>query len=412
MTLVLRINLLMLVTFVIGTGFLLLALQGLAPPRNWWLAVAAYAVFTGYAGIRLARVARNRLSEAAHLDGNLLLDERMIWFANLPIVAVLWLLHPYGSDTLLLVGLIMSMTATSGFMICTITRPPRRRLIWAAPSVISVSNALYVVVHATPYWFILAGINLSLCASFLLAKWQLQEVLHAAWQAKQAAEAARDGRTRFLAAASHDLGQPLQAARLFAAQAMGSATGPARERAQRGLDWAFDATEQLLGQMLDHLRLEAGQVEARLAPLALGPVLAELAERHEPAARLAGLAISALPSRLEVTADRALLDRALGNLVGNAIRHAKARRVLVAARRHAGRVRIWVIDDGVGIPAVDAPRLFDDHFQGSNHGDEIRGGFGLGLASTRRLAEVMAGRAGYDPRWRRGSAFWVELPVA
>jgi signal transduction histidine kinase len=133
---------------------------------------------------------------------------------------------------------------------------------------------------------------------------------------------------------------------------------------------------------------------------------------NEPAARLAGVEILALPTRLKATADPALIERILANLVGNAIRHAKARRILVGARRVAGRVRLWVVDDGVGISDADAPRLFEDFVQGSNHGDEIRGGFGLGLASARRMAALMDGGVGLDRRWLAGSAFWLELPAA
>ena len=224
-------------------------------------------------------------------------------------------------------------------------------------------------------------------------------------------EAARDARTRFLASASHDLGQPLQAARLFFDQVLQSPAGPVRERAVRNVRWAFDTTEHLLGQMLDHLRLESGEVEARLEPLPLGPLIARVAEMHEPAARLKNLDINALPSRLVAMADRTLVERALGNLLINAIRHAEARRVLVGARRRGDRLRLWVIDNGVGIPDADRARLFEDHVQGSNHGDEIRGGFGLGLASCRRIAELMGAAAGHEPRWTNGAAFWIDLPL-
>jgi signal transduction histidine kinase len=168
----------------------------------------------------------------------------------------------------------------------------------------------------------------------------------------------------------------------------------------------------LLGQMLDHLRLEAGGVEPHIGRLAVGPLIARLAELNEPAARLAGVEILALPTHLQALADPALTERALGNLLGNAIRHAKARRVLVGARRREGRVRLWVIDDGVGVSEADAPRLFDDFVQGSDHGDEVRGGFGLGLASARRMAGLMDGAIGLDRGWLAGSAFWLELPGA
>jgi len=133
---------------------------------------------------------------------------------------------------------------------------------------------------------------------------------------------------------------------------------------------------------------------------------------NEPAARLAGVTILALPSRLLAAADASLTERALGNLVANSIRHAKAHRVLIGARRRLGRIRLWVIDDGVGVAEADAPRLFEDFVQGSDHGDEVRGGFGLGLASARRMASLMDGAVGLERRWLAGSAFWLELPAA
>ena len=113
---------------------------------------------------------------------------------------------------------------------------------------------------------------------------------------------------------------------------------------------------------------------------------------------------------LTVRADTDLVERALSNLADNAIRHAKASRVLIGARVRVGRVRLWVIDDGVGVAEADRRHLFDDYVQGSDHGDEVRGGFGLGLASVRRIAGLMGGDTGLDPGWRKGAAFFLELP--
>jgi signal transduction histidine kinase len=223
--------------------------------------------------------------------------------------------------------------------------------------------------------------------------------------------AERDAKTRFLASASHDLGQPLQAARLFFDQTLRSHDPAQREAAARRVGWAFDTTEGLLRQILDHLRLESGAVAPRLGRVDVGPLIARVAEMNEPAARMAGVTVHALPSRLQAQADVLLCERALGNLLANSLRHAKARRVLVGARRHLDRIRLWVIDDGVGISDEDAPRLFGDYVQGSNHGDEIRGGFGLGLASARRMAGLMDGHVGLETKWRAGSAFWLELPA-
>lgn len=223
--------------------------------------------------------------------------------------------------------------------------------------------------------------------------------------------AERDTKTRFLESASHDLRQPLQAARMFADQTERGLPEAQHAKAVNSLHWALDAADQSLTQILEHLRLEAGEVEPNSRVFSIGPLIAHMAELHEPHSRLSNSDIIALPTSLRMLADRALVERAIGNLIGNAIRHAHAGRILIGAKRHKGKVRIWVIDDGVGIPARDQNVIFDRYVQGSNHGDEIRGGFGLGLATVIRLAELMNGTAGLDKRWKNGSAFWLELPA-
>lgn len=338
----------------------------------------------------------------------------VFWIGNAATVITFWISMPYADPALQLLVTMMCQGPLTVEVIGTVRTPSygvRGRLGTLAP--LGVPAGLIA-------WFAQSGSEFSIpvilwltafTATLLGLREVLQASVDAAWRGKRDADAARDARGQFLASASHDLGQPLQAARLFFDQVLQSPTGPTRERAVRNVRWAFDTTEHLLGQMLDHLRLESGDVEARLEPLPLGPIIARVAEMHEPAARLKGMDIDALPTRLVALADRTLVERALGNLVINAIRHAGARRVLVGARRHGDRVRLWVIDNGVGIPQADRPRLFEDHVQGSNHGDEIRGGFGLGLASCRRIAELMGGAAGHEPRWTNGAAFWIDLPL-
>lgn len=223
--------------------------------------------------------------------------------------------------------------------------------------------------------------------------------------------AERDTKTRFLESASHDLRQPLQAARMFADQAQRGLPGPQHDKAVDSLHWALDAADQSLTQILEHLQLDAGEVKPNSRVFGIGPLIAHMAEFNEPHSRLSNSDIIAVPSGLRVLADPALVERAIGNFIGNAIRHANASRILIGARHHEARVRIWVIDDGVGIPARDRDIIFDHYVQGSNHGDEIRGGFGLGLATVGHLAKLMNGTAGLDKRWKNGSAFWLELPA-
>ena len=223
--------------------------------------------------------------------------------------------------------------------------------------------------------------------------------------------AAQQIKTRFLESASHDLRQPLQAARMFFDQTQRNEAGPAHDVAVSKLHWALDATDRSLTGILEHLQLDAGSMNANCSNFDVGQMIAHLAEVNEPQSVLSCVSIIALPTRMKAYGDPALVERALGNFIGNAIRHASATRILIGARLHGGRVRIWVIDDGRGIPAEDSATLFDDYVKGSNHGDEIRGGFGLGLATVKRLAKLMNGAAGHENRWKNGSAFWLELPA-
>jgi signal transduction histidine kinase len=226
-----------------------------------------------------------------------------------------------------------------------------------------------------------------------------------------AAAAERDAKTRFIASASHDLQQPLQAASLFFESAIETGDVAARARAIAGARAAFASTQALIGQMLDHLRLEAGAVAVRCEPVALKPLLQAVAAEHDPTARAAGMRLIVVGGAVAVQADEALLCRALGNLVTNAIRHGQGERVLLAARRRGAVAELWVIDDGNGIAVVDRARLFNDYAQGSDHGGQRRGGFGLGLASVRRSLALMGGTAILEPRWTGGAAFKLTLPL-
>lgn len=287
------------------------------------------------------------------------------------------------------------------------------------------SLALFLILYPMDYHYVLIGF-LALMAITML---KLQKIFRMATRDAIAARvvsertrlqldhaladviAERDAKTRFLESASHDLRQPLQAARMFADQTERGLSGVQHEKAVNSLHWALDAADQSLTQILEHLRLDAGEIKANARVFGIGPLIAHMAEFNEPHSRVSNSDIIALPSALRVFGDPGLVERAIGNFIGNAIRHASASRILIGARRHNGRVRIWVIDDGVGIPARDRETIFDHYVQGSDHGDEIRGGFGLGLATVMGLAKLMNGSAGLDKRWKNGSAFWLELPA-
>lgn len=287
-----------------------------------------------------------------------------------------------------------------------------------------MSLALFVLVYDLPYAAALAGFLVMAGVAIVGIRGLIWRAANEASAARamsvRAAEsleralaivrAERDAKTRFIAAASHDLQQPIQAAHLFMDQALESDDRDVRARSASGARSAFQSVQALLETMLDHLRLEAEAVVAKIADVALDRVAEATVTEHGPAARSAGIRLTLVGSRIVARADARLLQRALGNLVGNAIRHARCTRILVGARLCKGMVELWVVDNGRGIAPRDVARLFEDFAQGSDHGLENRGGFGLGLSSARRLIDLQHGSVTLDRRWRGGSAFVIRLP--
>jgi signal transduction histidine kinase len=202
----------------------------------------------------------------------------------------------------------------------------------------------------------------------------------------------------------------LQAANLFFGQLVRAQDPDRRERAADGVRKAFDAAEQLLSHMLNHLRLEADAVQPQLAPVSLNDVLSRLVIQFGPLAEAQGVRLRHVPTRKRLVTDRVLLERALGNLVDNALRHSGAKRLLLGVRS-IDPARIWIIDDGVGISPSEQDRIFEDYFRGSDSRAVTKVGFGLGLASVRRIAQLLGGECAVDPRWTKGAAFKLELPA-
>ncbi len=412
MTLALRLHLFLVFGWVSTIGLLLYYLQPIVAPASFQLAAAIAAalplLWLTMLAWRHSQLRHRPETREFAAQFNLV----AMWMQNVATVALGWILLPQVDATWQPVAVFYVLGTISIEFIATVRPPPATGRGSFAPVFLLLATVLYLIVHGGRAVIAMVVYLLAFGYAMLVLRRILQRQANHLHRALEQLARQRDIQTRFLASASHDLGQPLQAARLFFDQAMRSPNEAQRENAVRGVHRAFDNTEGLLTQMLEHLRLQSGRVEARLDEVAIGTLIARLAEMHEPAARAAGVMIIALPTRLCVLADPRLLERAMGNLVVNAIKHGKAARVLVGARRRQGSVRLWVIDDGVGIPDAEVAQLFEDYAQGRDHGDDSHGGFGLGLASARRMMELMGGRVGFDRRWRRGSAFWLELPRA
>jgi signal transduction histidine kinase len=241
---------------------------------------------------------------------------------------------------------------------------------------------------------------------------ELKARTRAALAARAAAEAADRGKSQLLAAASHDLRQPLHALGLYAAAL--AARVPADDwRALVGnvLD-GIAALEAQFAQLLDLSRLEAGALVPEPVDVALAPVLAQACSDLAPQAAARGLALRIVPTRLWVHSDPVLLGRIVRNLVANGVRYTRRGGVVVGVRRRRGAVLVVVADTGVGIAADELTRIFEEFYQVPGTGPGSRRGMGLGLAIVRRFAGLLDHRIDVRSRPGRGSCFSVELPRA
>jgi len=222
---------------------------------------------------------------------------------------------------------------------------------------------------------------------------------------------ANQAQSRFLAAASHDLRQPMHALSLFIGQLRASRAPAERAKLVARVEEAAGSLAELLDQLLDLSKLEAGAVQAAPQPFAMRDVLASIDLQFAPLARTKGLTLRVKATRAVVASDPVLVQRVLLNLVANAIRYTQCGGVLVGCRRRVGRLVVGVWDTGCGIPAERHADVFREFVQlGARGGDSP--GLGLGLAIVARLADVLHTHIDLRSTVGRGSMFAFELPLA
>lgn len=226
------------------------------------------------------------------------------------------------------------------------------------------------------------------------------------------AERASAERTRFFAAASHDLRQPLHSLGLFGSALAARLRGGPEEALARNLMSCVTALESSFNEMLDVSRLDAGVVQARIRPVALADVFRALDRSFAAEAEGRGLALRLRAQRHWVRTDPQLLERLLGNLVHNALKFTARGGVVVGARRRGGQVSIEVWDSGRGIEAAELPRVFEEFYQVGNRERDRAQGLGMGLAIVRRLAALLQLQVEVDSRPDRGTVFRVRAPAA
>lgn len=230
--------------------------------------------------------------------------------------------------------------------------------------------------------------------------------------AKEEAENANRSKTRFLAAASHDLLQPLNAARLSASALAGLALGPEAVAISGRIERGLQIIEDLIKTLLDISKLDAGVVRPAIKPVALGDLLAGIAASFRPFAARKGLKLVVRGPDLVVASDPLMLQRIVQNLVSNAIRYTRAGGVLVAVRRRGASCRLEVLDTGCGIAAAERDLVFEEFFRGGAEGEGGEPGLGLGLSIVRRMAQALDHPLELTSQVGRGTRMALTLPVS
>ena len=226
------------------------------------------------------------------------------------------------------------------------------------------------------------------------------------------AEAAQASRTRFLAAVSHDVLQPLNAARLFASALRESDTAAEQRHLAERVDTSLRAAEELLEGLLDVSRLDAGALQPQLSDFDAAELLADLAAQYAPLAAARGIDLRVHGGMLPVRSDRRLLRRVLQNFLANALRYTREGRIVLAARRRNDQVELQVWDTGPGIPEYHLQQIFDEFFRIEHPGSWDAQGLGLGLSICQRISNVLAHPLDVRSRSGHGSMFSIRAPRA
>lgn len=230
-------------------------------------------------------------------------------------------------------------------------------------------------------------------------------------EAREQAERANQAKSRFLAAASHDLRQPFQAMRLFRAALSPYLTDPRADNVATKLDEAMNAGEQLLNILLDVSTLEAGIVTAKQTPISASELLARLAREFQPQVEARGLRFRVMARPALILTDQVLLERMLRNLLHNAVRYTETGGILIGARRRGDRLVFQVVDTGIGIPESQQDKVFEDFYQVGNASRDRSRGLGLGLSVVARMARLLDHPVGLSSRPGHGSVFSVSVPL-
>jgi signal transduction histidine kinase/CheY-like chemotaxis protein len=222
-------------------------------------------------------------------------------------------------------------------------------------------------------------------------------------------ELANLAKSRFLAAASHDLRQPLHALGLFVAQLQSRLDSPDRHRLLERINASVAAMNELFNALLDISKLDAEVLNPNLTHFSAGELMDRIETTFAGAAHQKGLSLRVVPSRASIRSDFILLERILLNLVSNSVRYTTHGGVIVGCRIRNATLRIEVWDSGPGIPEQERKNIFGEFYRGAN--GEGRGGLGLGLAIVERLCGLLGHPIELESVVGKGSRFAVTVPL-
>jgi signal transduction histidine kinase/ActR/RegA family two-component response regulator len=230
-------------------------------------------------------------------------------------------------------------------------------------------------------------------------------------KAKDSAERSNVAKSRFLAAASHDLRQPLQALSLYAGVLEIRISDADLVPVVRNIGSGIQVMRDMLNTLLDVSRLDAGVIIPEVRQFAIAEILAELDTDFRKLAHDKGIALSICNSSLQTESDPILLGRILRNLVSNAVHYTEHGKILVGCRRSVAVFRVDVYDTGIGISADQLGEIFEDFHQVGNVARNRRLGLGLGLAIAKGMADLLGHRLYVSSLPGKGSCFSIELPL-
>jgi len=306
-------------------------------------------------------------------------------------------------------GLSFNIKAFYGFALLAVAPLVVRLLTWQEDfhQLLGVLSLLFLAINTAS-----ARISNRRVKQQIQLEYENRQLVDSLKTEKERAERANEIKTRFLAAASHDLRQPLHAIGLFVDALDARIRFPEVRRILDNLKMSTHGLKELLNAMLDISKLDAGVLKPEVSDFRLAMLLSQLETEFGPQAASSGLQLRIRACEAWVRSDPVMLARILRNLLTNAIRYTQSGGVLLGCRRRSGAVRIEVFDTGPGIPAGEIDHVFEEFYQVGNPERDREKGLGLGLAIVKRLADLLQHELTVRSRSGKGSMFAITVPAA